>query len=818
MVRLTLRLAVVVTLATALGTPLVFAQDGYRQPPAPIAQILDAPPTPNAVPSPNRDWLLLIEPSGAPSIAQVGAPFLRLAGHRVNPRTNGPHLEFGAARGMRLVRVAAGEPRERRIETVQTRRITGVQWSPDGAHVAFSVNGDSGIALWVADVATGRSRRLTEPRLNSAGEFFGACRWAGPSRLACKMIPTGRGAPPSMDQAPTGPAIQETTEGPRSAIWTYQNLLTSPADEALFEHYFTSQIAFVGLDGTVTPVGRPGIYTAVLPSPDGQYLAVQAVHRPYSYQVELSSFPMRTEVWSTAGSVVKLVADRPLQEVANNFDFAQAGPRGLAWRADAPATLVWAEALDGGNPKQPAEKRDRVVTLAAPFAGDPAPLIDLGFRYGGVQWTRTGLAVVSEGWQSTRRARQWLVDTRSPNAAPTMLFDLSSEDRYRNPGSLLTAAGPFGAPVIVTTADGRHAYRAGPGASPEGDRPFLDRVELVGGKSERLWRSAAPHYEEIVALLDPAARRAITRREGVEEPPNYFVREVSGGGLARLTSLPDPAPQLAGVTKQLLRYKRADGVDLSATLYLPTGYNKDRDGPLPFLLWAYPTEFKDAAAAGQTRGSPYRFGRSQLQFTDHLLLLTQGYGVLDDATMPIIGEGEKEPNDTYVEQLVASAKAAVDKIAEMGVGDPERVAVGGHSYGAFMTANLLAHSRLFRAGVARSGAYNRTLTPFGFQRESRSFWEADEIYMRMSPFTHADKLKDPILFIHGAADSNPGTYTIQSERMYAAVKGTGGKARLVLLPAEDHGYSARESIGHLLWETVTWLDTHVKPKPKPKAD
>ena len=817
MIRLSLRVTFTLVIGNALASPVALAQGGYRQPPAPIAQILDAPPTPNAVPSPNREWLLLVEPSGAPSIAQVAAPFLRLAGHRVNPRTNGPHLEFGAARALRLVRVSGGEPRERRIETPETRRITGVQWSPDGAHIAFSVNGDSGIALWVADVATGRSRRLTEPRLNAAGEFLGACRWAGAVRLACKMIPTGRGPAPSVEQVPMGPAVQETGGGSSNAIWTYQNLLTGPEDEALFEHYFTSQIALVGVDGTVTPIGRPGILTAVLPSPDARYLAVQVVHRPYSYQVELSSFPTRTELWSMTGEVVKLVADRPLQEVANNFDFAQAGPRALAWRADAAATLTWAQALDGGDPKQAATKRDRVMMLAAPFTGDATPLIDLGFRYGGAQWTRTGLAVVSEGWQSTRQSRQWLVDTRSPSLTPTLLADLSSEDRYRNPGAFITSAGPFGVPVILTSSDGRHAYRAGPGASPEGDRPFLDRVELGSTKSERLWRSAAPYYEEVIAVVDPAGRRMITRREAAEEAPNYFVRDVAGGAVTRLTTLPDPAPQMAGVTKQLLRYKRADGVDLSATLYLPAGYQKDRDGPLPFLLWAYPTEFKDAAAAGQTRGSPYRFGRSQLQFADHLLLLTQGYGVLDDPTMPIIGEGEAEPNDSYVQQLVASAKAAVDKIVEMGVADRERIAVGGHSYGAFMTANLLAHSRLFRAGVARSGAYNRTLTPFGFQRESRSYWKAEEVYTRMSPFTYADSVKDAILFIHGAADSNPGTFTIQSERMYAAVKGNGGLARLVLLPAEDHGYSARESIGHVLWETVTWLDTHVK-RPKPKAD
>jgi dipeptidyl aminopeptidase/acylaminoacyl peptidase len=368
--------------------------------------------------------------------------------------------------------------------------------------------------------------------------------------------------------------------------------------------------------------------------------------------------------------------------------------------------------------------------------------------------------------------------------------------------------GPYHNPVVLTANDGQTIFMQGSGASPEGDRPFLDTYDLTTGETTRLFRSEAPYYENPVELIDVEKRLLLTRRESQTDPPNYYLRNLLEGDMKQITEFPDPAPQLKGISKELITYQRNDGVDLTATLYLPAGYDKDRDGPLPTLLWAYPTEFKSKKDAGQVTDSPYRFTR--VFWGSPMLYLTLGYAVLDDPTMPIIGEGEVEPNDTFVEQLVASAQAAVEAVVERGVTDPDRIAVGGHSYGAFMTANLLAHSDLFRLGLPRSGAYNRTLTPFGFQSEERSLWEAPEIYFNMSPFMHADKIDEPILLVHGEADNNSGTFPMQSERMYGALKGHGATARLVMLPHESHGYRARESIMHLLWETSTWLDRYVK--------
>jgi len=789
----------------AQGTAGV-SQQGYRQPPRAIAQIIDAEPLPSVTMSPDRSTLLLLRRPGMPPIAEVAAPDLRLAGDRWNPRTNGSSRDVSFT-GFRLRPTAAGEA-EREIVTPRGARLGSPTWAPGGKHFVFTVTGADRITLWVADVATGRSRQLTNRALN--GTAGAPCTWAGSTRLACTFVVANRGAPPAADDTPKGPIIQEA--GGRAAPnRTYQDLLASPSDEARFEYYATSQIALVGLDGTVTLLGSPGLYTNVSSSPDGQWLLVQRNKRPFSYVVPRGRFPLVSEIWNLAGKSVRTVQDRPLQEeVPSSFDAVTPGPRSLQWRADAPATLVWVEALDGGDPANKVAKRDRVLSLAAPFTAAPTAHLDVETRVSGMSWGSRDLAIVTEDWSRTRQRRVWAIDPSDPAKAPRPLFAFSSEDRYANPGSFVTTMGPFGRSVLLLSADGASAYLTGAGASEEGDRPFLDRLDLRSAKTTRLWRSAAPHYEEVVAVLDPAASRLITRRESTSEAPNYWLRDLAQGTAPRqLTSFADPAPQFAGVTKQLITYARADGVQLSATLYLPPGYDKAKHGPLPFLFWAYPTEFRSAAAAAQVRGSPYRFTRPG--GSSHLFALLEGYGVLDDPTMPIVAKDGKEPNDTYVEQLVSSAKAAVDKVVELGVADRNRIGVGGHSYGAFMTANLLAHSDLFKAGIARSGAYNRTLTPFGFQGEERTFWEAEELYTAMSPFNHADQVKAPILLVHGMADDNSGTFPVQSERFFAALKGNGKRVRYVQLPAEAHGYRARESVGHTLWEMVNWLDLNVKP-------
>ena len=787
--------------ATIVAAP-VLAQEPYRQPPAPIAQILDAEPTPAVSVGPNNDWLLLLGREGLPPISEVAAPELRLAGLRINPRTSGGSRDF-SFNGLTLKAIDGGA--ERPIETPEGMRITSPMWSADGARIAFVESTDDGQYLWVADVATGQARRVTDRKLNSV--LGSPCDWISATpRLVCTFVPANRGAEPQRSTTPAGPVIQQSM-GRDAPNRTYQDLLENPTDEKLFEHYGTSQLGLVSLDGTVTNVGEPGLHSDVEPSPNGEYLYVATIHRPFSYVVTMRSFPTRLAVLDLNGRTVKELADLPLRDnVSTAFDAVAPGPRSVNWRADAPATLVWVEALDDGDPRKAVEKRDRLLALAAPFTGQATPLLDAESRIRGVQWVRNDLALVTERWWRTRQTKTWKLNPQA-TGTPELLFDLSYEDRYNDPGSFEMTTTKNGTRVVLTTPDGKSAYLTGQGASPQGDMPFLDRIDLETKQTTRLWRSAPPHYETAVSLLDPQAQRIITRQESVSEPPNYYIRDLRRNRVARLTNFADPAPQFAGIEPKLITYTRNDGVQLSATMYLPPGYDSTQ-GPLPFLFWAYPREFKTAAAAAQVQGSPYRFVRPS--GSSHLFLLTQGYGILDGPTMPIVGEGDKEPNDSYVEQLVASAQAAVNKVVEMKVADPDRIAIGGHSYGAFMTANLLAHSDLFKAGIARSGAYNRTLTPFGFQQEERPYWESPEIYFRMSPFNYAHQIKEPILLTHGEADNNSGTFPMQSERMYAALMGNGATVRYVVLPAESHGYRARESVGHTLWEMATWLDTHVK--------
>jgi len=805
-----------VLLAFAVLVPmLLHAQDGYRQPPEPIRSILDATPTARVAVSPDNTQLLLLGRSTLPGIADVAAPYVPMAGQRLNPNTNFPSRAGTTSTGLSIMSIATGETRA--VATPAGVKIGNVRWSPDGTRAAFPMITDQGAGMGILDLASGAVTRLGSVRVN--GAFGDPCTWMPTSdALVCKTISASRGAAPQVPTVPSGPVAQESF-GRKAPERTYQDLLGDSWDEARFTYYGTSQVAIVALDGTARSIGAPAVVTSAAPSPDGRYVLMSAIHTPYSYVVPMGRFPLVTDVYAADGSKVRTVFDRPLAtEQSTAFDAVDVGARGIAWRADAPATLAWIEAMDGGDPARAAAQRDRVVTLDAPFAGTPVQHLAVATRVRGVTWMKNDVALLTEYWWKSRQTKTWLFNPSTPGASPRVLFDRSAEDAYSDPGSPVMTMTAQGTMVAKTTPDRKAFFMTGDGESPDGAQPFLDRVDIATGKATRLWRSQGEQYEEPVAMLDDRGARVLTRRQTTTEPPNYWVRNlVARMAPTQLTRFADPAPQFAGITSKLITYQRPDGVQLSATLYLPAGYNAERDGRLPFFFWAYPQEFKSAKAAAQVRGSPYLFVRPT--GASHLFMLTQGYGVLDGPTMPIVGEGNKEPNDTYVEQLVASAKAAVDKVVDLGVADRDRIGVGGHSYGAFMTANLLAHTNVFRAGIARSGAYNRTLTPFGFQQEERPFWEASQIYSRMSPFTYADSIKTPVLLIHGMNDDNSGTFPIQSERMYAALKGNGAVVRYVQLPGEAHGYLGRESVGHTLAEMVSWLDQFVKPvKPRTKAE
>jgi dipeptidyl aminopeptidase/acylaminoacyl peptidase len=783
----------------------VSAQSTYQTPPAAIADLVNAPSTPAVTFSKDGSFMLLLERTESPSIEDLAQPELRIAGLRINPSTSGPSRAGGYI-NLKIKKTATGE--EIQVTGLPSpAKMSGFTLSMDERYLAFTQTEAKGISLWVVDLSTYTAKAVTGPILNQV--LGNSMAWLADNSLLIKAVNPARGKVPSAPVAPAGPTIQETS-GKAAPSRTYQDLLANPHDEALFAYFMDAQLLHIKLDGSSTAVGKPAMIKSMLLSPDKNYLLVESIQKPFSYLVPADRFPYTVEIWSSQGAVLKTLAQLPLDEVRpTGFDATVSGIRNVNWRADAPATLYWAEAQDKGDPKIKVAERDIVFTLMAPFTGDKQKLVGTAMRFGGISWSDDNFALLSERWSASRTEKVSVFQPGNPSQAPRTIIERSSDDLYNDPGSPLLMDNAYGRKVLHR--NGELVFMTSEGGSPEGSMPFLSTFNTSTKEQKILWRSQAPYYERVTKVLDKEGSLLITLKESTDMSPNYWlVNSKKRVAPKQITAFADPYPTLKGIKKQLITYPRKDGLNLSAVLYTPEGYDPSRDGRLPVLMWAYPREYKSAADAAQVRGSKYTFTR--LSWGSPLYWVTRGYAIMDQTEMPIVGEGELEPNDFFIEQLVANAEAAINKVVEMGVGDRSRIAVGGHSYGAFMTANLLSHTQLFAAGIARSGAYNRTLTPFGFQYEQRSYWEAPEVYFNMSPFSFADQVKTPILLIHGEADNNSGTFPIQSERYYNALKGHGATTRLVLLPHESHGYAAKESILHTLWEMDSWLEKYVKNK------
>lgn len=786
-----------------LFSSAVSAQTSYQTPPASIADLVNAPSTPAVTFSKDGSFMLLLERTESPSIEDLAQPELRIAGLRINPSTTGPSRAGGYI-NLKIKKTATGE--EIQVTGLPSpAKMSGFTFSMDERYLAFTQTEAKGISLWVVDLSTYAAKAVTGPILNQV--LGNSMAWLADNSLLIKAVNPARGKVPSAPVAPAGPTIQETS-GKAAPSRTYQDLLTNPHDEALFAYFMDSQLMHIKLDGSSTTVGKPAMIKSMLLSPDKNYLLVESIQKPFSYLVPADRFPYTVEIWSNQGAVLKTLAQLPLDEVRpTGFDATVSGIRNVNWRADAPATLYWAEAQDKGDPKIKVAERDIVFTLMAPFTGEKQKLVGTTLRFGGISWSDNTFALLSERWSASRTEKVSVFQPGTPSQAPRTIIERSSDDLYNDPGSPLFTDNAYGRKVLQRNGD--LVFMTSEGGSPEGSMPFLSTFNTSTKEQKILWRSQAPYYERVTKVLDKEGSQLITLKESTDMSPNYWlVNTKKRVAPKQITAFADPYPTLKGIKKQLITYPRKDGLNLSAVLYTPEGYDPARDGQLPVLMWAYPREYKSAADAAQVRGSKYTFTR--LSWGSPLYWVTRGYAIMDQTEMPIVGEGEQEPNDFFIEQLVANAEAAINKVVEMGIGDRKRIAVGGHSYGAFMTANLLSHTQLFAAGIARSGAYNRTLTPFGFQYEQRSYWEAPEVYFNMSPFSFADQVKTPILLIHGEADNNSGTFPIQSERYYNALKGHGATTRLVLLPHESHGYAAKESILHTLWEMDSWLEKYVK--------
>lgn len=778
----------------------------YQTPPESIMQLADYHRAPTVTIDSKKEYMLLCYRSTYKNLEDLSQEEMSMGGLRVNPVTN-----IGTAthyiENLKVRKVTDYE--EIKVTGLPSNpRITFIVWSPDETKIAFTNTGFDGVSLWVLDIATAHASKLTEPTVNA--NLGNPLNWYSDSkRILVKLLPQNKTAIiDAKKQMPTGPSVS-VSDGSKSQNRTYPDLLKDRTDEANFVTLTTSELYTVDITGHKKLFKAADMYATESFSPDGTYLLVTTFKKPFSYIVPLFRFPQHTAVYDLNAKIVKTVNEVPLAEIMpKGFMAVRKGKRAMNWRSDVPASLYFVEALDGGNPETKTEFRDAIYLWDAPFDSEPKLLTKTIQRYAQIVWGKADIAIVQDEWYDTRNEKTYLLNPSKPSESAQLINDRNFQDVYSDPGSFETRKNKFG--KYVLTIENDCIYRIGDGYTPQGQFPFIDEFNTKTLKTSRLYQSAyTDKIEEIFDILDLKKGQALIRIQSKNEYPNYFFRNYkTTDSLTQITHFANPFASIKDVFKEVIKYKRADGVELSGTLYLPAGYDRVKKEKLPLLIWAYPAEYKDKHSAGQSTANPNEF--TYPYYGSFVYWVTRGYAVLDDAAFPILGEGDEEPNDTFNEQLIANAKAAIDAVDSMGYINRSKVAVGGHSYGAFMTANLLTNCNLFACGIARSGAYNRTLTPFGFQREQRNYWDAPDVYNKMSPFMNAEKMKTPILLVHGESDNNPGTFTLQTERYFQALKGLGAPARMVILPKESHGYVAKENILHLLWEQDQFLEKYLK--------
>jgi len=786
----------------------IMAQENltYQTPPASIMKLADYERAPQVSIDTKKEYMLLSYRSTYNTLDDLNQQEMIMGGLRINPVTNiGSSINY--INNLKVRKVADAEPIQ--VKGLPSNpHITFIVWSPDEKKIAFTHTASKGVELWVLDVVSAQATRLTEPIVNAnLGNPF---NWYRDSKqLLVRLLPSLR--PALIDpkkELPAGPTISESN-GSKSQNRTYPDLLKNSTDEINFVTLASSELYKVDLTGKAELFKGEDMFASESFSPDGNYLLSTTLRKPFSYVVPLNRFPQATIVYDLKGNEVKKVNDVPLSEILpKGFMAVRKGKRSMNWRADEPATLYYVEALDGGDPQTKTDFRDAVYLWKAPFTEQPSILSKTIQRYSNIIWGNATVAVLEDEWYDTRNEKTYLINPSKPEEAPKVISDRNFQDVYSDPGHFETRKNAYGKYVLAI--ENENLYRIGDGYTSKGQFPFIDEFNLKTLKTKRLYQSAyTDKMEEIFDIQDYKKGEVLVRLQSKNEYPNYYFRIINKkNSLTQLTRFPNPFESIKDVYKEVIKYKRADGVELSGTLYLPAGYDRTKKEKLPLLIWAYPAEYKDRNSAGQSSSNSNEF--TFPYYGSFVYWVTRGYVVLDDAAFPIIGEGNAEPNDTFIEQLVSNAKAAIDAVDSLGYINRAKVAVGGHSYGAFMTANLLTHSNLFACGIARSGAYNRTLTPFGFQNEQRNYWDVPNVYNTMSPFQNADKMKTPLLLVHGEADNNPGTFTLQTERYFQALKGLGAPARMVILPKEQHSYVARENILHLLWEQDRFLEKYLK--------
>jgi len=777
----------------------------YQLPPKEILELADFERAPSVNMDSKKQLMIFSYRNTYKTLEDLNQDEMKLAGLRINPTTNiSSTTTF--INNIKLKKIT--DKSESQVTGLpKNPRIANYSLSPDDKKLAFTHTTATGNELWIIDLNTYQAKKLTEPILNA--NMGNPISWFKDSQsLLIRALPKDK--PQLIDEKksiPEGPIVS-VSEGKVSQNRTYQDLLKNKTDESNFDAIATSELLKVELNGNTTSILPPALYSWVSFSPDGNYVMVNTIEKPYSYIVPYSRFPQKTSVYDQKGNLIKVVNEMPLNEIQpKGFSSTRTGKRSMNWRADVPCTLFFVEALDGGDQAVEVTHRDELFLWEAPFTNNPTSFFKTQQRFYGVQWGNNEFTLVMDMWYDTRNTKTYVVNPSLKENQIRIMFDRNYQDVYGDPGEFETKKNEYGQNVLAIEKG--KLYLIGEGYTKDGQFPFIDEMDSKSLTKKRLYTSTfKDKKEDLYSYIDFSKGEVLVQIQSKNEFPNYYIRNLKTKKLTPLTQFKNPFESLNKVHKELVNYKRKDGVELSGTLYLPAGYDKNKKEKLPLLIWAYPREYKDKSTAGQSTQNPNDF--TFPYYGSFVYWVTRGYAVLDDAAFPIVGEGDTEPNDTFIEQLVANAEAAIDAVDKMGYINRNKVGVGGHSYGAFMTANLLSHSNLFACGIARSGAYNRTLTPFGFQSEQRNYWDVPEIYNTMSPFMNAHKMKTPMLLTHGEADNNPGTFTLQTERYFQALKNLGAPVRMVILPKESHGYVARENILHLLWEQDQFLEQHLK--------
>ncbi|MFT6849035.1 MAG: dipeptidyl aminopeptidase/acylaminoacyl peptidase [Cryomorphaceae bacterium] len=786
----------------------------YQTPPNEILELVDVPRAPSVLIDEGREYMIFLYRDAYKSIEQLSQEELRLGGLRIDPKTNiGSRVTYYNNVKIKNLKDKKGDVAQ--VNGLPNNpKLTNFKWSPDESKIALTNTTANGVEVWVLDLATAAVTKITSDNVNA--NVGNVINWFEDGQsLLVKIVSEDRGALIDTKTAvPSGPTVS-VNDGKKAQNRTYQDLLKNENDAYNFEQLALSELHKVTLEGKAEKWLANDIYTSVNFSPDGNYVLVKTVEKPFSYLVPYNRFPSKTSIYTKAGEKIETVVEVPLiEDLPQGFMAVRKDKRDFQWRSDKPATVVYTIALDGGDPGNEVAFRDEIFEMEYPFKGNDKTILKTINRMWFIDWGHNSMAIAHDYWWNTRNEKTYIFNPSDSSVEAKILFDRNYQDTYSDPGSFVTRRNSMGSEVLALSGD--NAYLIGDGYTEDGQFPFLDQLNLKDTKAKRIYQSKYVDKVEDLRSYDLEKNELLVRVESSTEYPNYFFRDVKRSKLNQITFFESPFVSIQNVHKEVIDYKREDGLALSGTLYLPIGYDASTKEKMPMIMWAYPAEFKDKASAGQSTQNPNEF--TYPYYGSMIYWVTRGYVVLDDASFPIVGEGDEEPNDTFREQLVANAKAAIDAVDSLGYIDRNRIAVGGHSYGAFMVANLLSHSDLFAAGIARSGAYNRTLTPFGFQSEERNYWEDPEVYNNMSPFMHADKMHHPLLLVHGEADNNSGTYPMQSERYFNALKGLGATVRLVILPKESHGYRSKESILHLLWEQDEWLEKYVKNKESIEAN